>query len=60
MHHVCIMNTSEMYHRCNILKRDYEQYSLKVKIPVFEDKGIYTGIRRLNENDSVHSNYMNL
>ena len=38
---------SEMRHRCNILKErsiDHEQYSLKVKRPVLEDKGKYIAL----------------
>ena len=47
LYHVCIMKASEIYHRCNILKRDHAQYSLNVKRPVLEDKGKYIALSQL-------------
>ena len=54
------MNVSEVYHRCDILKK---RYPFKVKRPVFEDKGKYIALSQLvskmhhecimNENDSL-------
>ena len=39
------MNTSEICRTCNILReRDLEQYSMKIRKPVLEDKGKYIAL----------------